>query len=720
MPRLSKTMKPALPYSKKSSWFLAILSGFFLSAGIYFWFLQPADIISRQRLLLAFVLWIMASSGLYLVFPYLQKRLRSSPNNIILGIILTALLSAGLFHFGIQKKEIPNNLFLIPRQTITIEIPTNEINQDIRLTGFYNGLSPVSYAVLKLGGEWETIGKGTLRHTGKEAAAIQYTGWMVAKHFIEFEKNPVGGEAVIRWNETDAQYIHLTAEKEQKTKFDYRFSIPKRSKNSVGLVTLISLFVILYPVMQLFINGLSRGRDLLNFERWFEETTLKLKKFTMISFSLCAIATVFLLITPLLSTDKDAGTIKIPLNGEKPNIFLIIVDALSAQDMSLLGYPLETTPRLKQIAQNWSVYANAHTPSVCSIGVYPSLISGHYPYILRPFTQYGEQIRSSDTWTDLFQLLKQNGYHTYWSGYLSPGFYHTGSGIETVFGAPFGRQLINAWLQMKPIRKQYFPYIPLSMQQPERYPSIQYDDYRFSKMMDLLNDDSYQSPFFLYLHFDGVHVMPGIEWIYPAGTFQGTFSNPEKPDIRDQYHEAMLNLDLQISKFVDQVKEKGIYDESMIILLADHGQVFREESLAQCSTEITLYETHVPLLIKYPHQTEGEWVSRVVSTIDLAPTVLDVLKIPHQPAWFDGFSLLMNPPGERMIFSGNTFQARYRDYLAVMDDSFKLVLRGDKYFLFNYIQDPDEKNNLLTSLGMDHPIVHKLMKELEMQRGKIF
>lgn len=713
-------MKVPLSQSKRSAWLLAILAGFFFTACIYFWFLQPADVISRQRLLFAAALWILTTSGLYFVVSLLQTKLKSSSNNFIFGFLLAALLAIGIFHFSVQKREIPNNLFLLPRHTITIQVQASDADQDIRVTGLYNGLSPVSYASLKLEGKWETSGQNILKHTGKEAASLQYTGWLAEEHYIEFEKNPIGGEAVIYWNETDAQFIQLTAEKGQKIKFDYPFPIPKKSRNSVALVMLVSLFFILFPIIQFLINKLARGRDLILFERWFEETTANLRKFAVISASLCTLATIILLITPMLAIDKETGTLKMPADGEKPNIFLIIVDALTAQDMSLFGYSLETTPHLKEITKGWSVYANAHTPSVCSIGVYPSLITGHYPYILRPLTQYGDQIRSSDTWTDLFQVLKQNGYHTYWSGYLPPGFYHTGVGVETVFGMPYGRQLMNAWLQMKAIRKQYFPYIPLSMQQPEKTSSIQYDDYRFSKAMNLLNEGFFQSPFFSYLHFDGVHVMPGVEWIYPAGTFQGTFLDPEKPNIRQQYNEAILNFDFQFSKFIDQLKEKGIYDQSMIILMADHGQVFKEGSLAQCSTEINLHETHVPLLIKYPKQTEGKWITDIVSTIDLAPTILDVLNIPHPPAWFDGASLFPNPPSDRIIFSGNTFQARYRNYLAVMDDTYKLVLRGDDYFLFNYKQDPDEKQNLISNLGMDNPIVRKLMKELELQREKVF
>ena len=276
---------------------MAILAGFSFSACLYFWFLQPSGIISRQRLFFGVVLWLLAASGLYIVVTFLQKKLKTSPNNFIFGFIVAALISTCIFHFSVQKSEIPYNLFLLPRQTVNIEIRASEVDQDIRLTGFYNGLSPVSYASLKLEGKWETIAQNTLKHTGKEAASIQYTGWMAEEHFIEFEKNPVGGEAVIHWNVTDAQFIHLTAEKEKKIKFDYPFSSPKLSRNSVASVTLVSLFFIIYPIIQFFINGLARRRDLVNFERWFEETTVNLQKFTLISASLCIIATVILLIS---------------------------------------------------------------------------------------------------------------------------------------------------------------------------------------------------------------------------------------------------------------------------------------------------------------------------------------------------------------------------------------------------------------------------------------
>ena len=720
MPPLFSKMKISHPIPKRSFWFTALVSGLSLAATNYFWFLQPRDLISKQRLILAGGLWFLISLALFYLFSFLARRLRSTSNNIILAIVTASLLSGGIYYFTINKNAIPNNLFLLPRQKITIEIKANETPREFRLTGFFNGLSPVSYSSLKLEGQWEIVGQSTLRYFGKGSASIQYTGWMVEKHFIEFEKTPNGGEAVIHWNSNDAEFINLSSVTTQKIKFDYPFPTPKVSKNSVVFITLVSFFIFFYPVCQLLINRMLGERDLIKFDLWFEETTKNLQKFTAVAVVICTAAAILLTLTPLFEQDKQTIDINKANRSEKPNIFLVIVDALSAEDMSMFGYPLETTPNLNRITQDWTVYAHAQTPSVCSIGVYPSLISGHYPYILRPFAQYGNQIQSSDNWTDIFQLLKETGYHTYWSGYLPPGFYHTGSEIDSTFGMPFNTQLMKSWFQMKAIRKQYFPYIPLIVQQPEKYPSIQYDDYRLSETMKMLEENKFPDPSFVYLHFDGVHVMPGIEWIYPAGSFQGAFLKPEAPNIRHQYDEAILNLDYLMSKFIDQLKQEDLYDQSMIILMADHGQVFRKGSLAQCSTEVTLNETHVPLLIKYPGQKNGEWVTDITSTIDLTPTILEIAGVHYQSDWFDGRSLLSTAPKNPYVFSGNTFLARYKNRIAVMDNQYKLVLRGDQYLLFDYRNDPNEENNLIPMLGMDSPIVQKLMDELNRQRNKIF
>ena len=707
---------------KRILYFESILSAFIFSSTLYFWFLQPQNFISKQRLLIAFILWLLLTPVLFFIFSFFHKKHNRNQNNLIFCIIFSFLASGLFFFLFIDKAHIPYNLILLPKQNITIEIKNSNSQQNVELTGFYNGLAPVSYSSLELNGDWQKVDQTTLIHIGKESASIRYSGWMIDNHFLEFRKNPVGGEAVIHWNDA-VEYIDLFSKDARKLRLDYPFPIPKLSINSVLFLTIISTFILIFPIIQAVIDKLSNNRELIRFDLWFAETTPHLQKFTLITSIIFTIATITLFLTPFINTDKEAKEIQKNNSGNLPNIFVIIVDALSAEDMSLFGYQLNTTPNLNKIIQNWSVYTNAQSPSVCSIGVYPSLITGHYPFIMRPFAQYGNQIHSSDSWIDLFQVLDNYGYNTYWSGYLPPGFYHTGSGVNYTFAMPYPTQLLNSWFQPKGIRKQYFPYIPLSLQQSENYSSSQFSDYRLSHTIQLLEKNTFQSPFFLYLHYDGVHVMPGIEWIYPTGSYYGTFLPANNSEFRLRYDEAILNQDNQIKEFINVLKSKGLFEKSMIIIMADHGQVFKEGYLAQCSTKISLAETHVPLLIKYPFQNKGEIISNIVSTIDITPTILDLLSIKYEKTWFDGKSLLNNKPDQienRFVFSGNTFNERYKSIISIMDNNFKLVFRNNQYFFYDYKNDPAEENDLFNEYGEDNPIVRRMIDALNLHINKIF
>jgi glucan phosphoethanolaminetransferase (alkaline phosphatase superfamily) len=128
----------------------------------------------------------------------------------------------------------------------------------------------------------------------------------------------------------------------------------------------------------------------------------------------------------------------------------------------------------------------------------------------------------------------------------------------------------------------------------------------------------------MYLHYDGVHVLPGIEWIYPAGASMGTFlsvdegnSGLDKTQLRLRYDETIRDQDLQISKFIEELKIQGLYDNSLIILMADHGQSLKAGQYAQCSLLINMAETHCAASGQvYPISRRGRWSITLVTTIE--------------------------------------------------------------------------------------------------------
>lgn len=455
------------------------------------------------------------------------------------------------------------------------------------------------------------------------------------------------------------------------------------------------------------------------FQNWFDETTTAITKiilaFTTLSI-LCSIGLIFL---PYIFQDRTPLAIRPDAPADKPNIIYIIIDALTAQDMGLYGYELPTTPELEEITKTWTVYENAISPVTCSIGYFPSIMTGRYAYHNSyPNYQIGKRIWKSSKWIDLSLLLKKAGYDTWWQGYLTPGLYHLGQGFSHIGLGENDIYGLRYWLQPynRVISNGYFPYTPLFLGKlmPILMPSQNLKSF-------LKNTEKYQSPFFIYFHYAGVHG-PG----YPSGEKLGTFLPVEEGmtdrleqlevyggyDLKYQdkvdkmhirYDEAILKLDGELADMIEILKQKDLYDSSMIVITADHGQNFDNGFSSHCTPLLSYPETHVPMLVKYPNQAAGKRVDNMISAIDLTPTILDITMIEYDDEWFEGTSLLNveNEPTDRFVFSRNN-SARY---LAVIDSKWKYTQRNQAPFLFDYKNDPREYNNLFEQYKNDPEVI---------------
>jgi hypothetical protein len=108
----------------------------------------------------------------------------------------------------------------------------------------------------------------------------------------------------------------------------------------------------------------------------------------------------------------------------------------------------------------------------------------------------------------------------------------------------------------------------------------------------------------------------------------------------------MQYLDHAIGELVERLRNLGIFEQSLIVLTADHGASFRPGGMTRLISEANAEDIlPVPLLIKAPHQTSGRIVDAPVRTIDILPTVLDLLEV--APPWpMDGVSAVSNPRPE--------------------------------------------------------------------------
>ncbi len=109
-------------------------------------------------------------------------------------------------------------------------------------------------------------------------------------------------------------------------------------------------------------------------------------------------------------------------------------------------------------------------------------------------------------------------------------------------------------------------------------------------------------------------------------------------------------VDRLLGKFLTRLHRVGLWDKALVIVSPDHGISFRGGDLRRRPTRKNLAElAFTPLFVKLPGQQEGRVVdSRHVSTLDILPTIADVLGITI-PWHVDGTSVLQGGPGSSVV-----------------------------------------------------------------------
>ena len=134
-------------------------------------------------------------------------------------------------------------------------------------------------------------------------------------------------------------------------------------------------------------------------------------------------------------------------------------------------------------------------------------------------------------------------------------------------------------------------------------------------------------PFFLWLHlFD-----PHAPYEPPS---------PYKEKYQDTpYNGEVAFADAQVGRLLDEIKAMGLYDNSLIIAMADHGESLGEHGEPYHGNFLYQATMHIPLLARVPGGKRGLVISDLTSSVDVTPTVLDALGI-AQPSSMQGVSLL--------------------------------------------------------------------------------
>ena len=357
----------------------------------------------------------------------------------------------------------------------------------------------------------------------------------------------------------------------------------------------------------------------------------------------------------------------------KPNIIILVCDAMSARNLSLYEYSRKTTPNLQKLAEKALVYHNHYANGNFTVPGTSSLLTGLLPWTHRAVNSAGIIKQKKHIENNIFRLLGKDYFklaftQNYWAANLlqqfSPdidiilppsdfGLINGGAPYKTikndkVLGSHalenmlyYRNSLLTSFLfslyydsRIKDLTSDNYPF---------GYPVAQFHDNVFT-MSDLFNGikneifklHENETPFFSYFH-----IFPPHDPYNPHKDFASMFdkdgfapvskrSHTLSPGLnqvsldndRSRYDSFIANTDMEIGRLMESLTEEGILEDTYFILTSDHGELFERGEFGHFTPLVYDPVIHIPLMVLAPGNQTRQDFTVPTSNIDLLPTIL--------------------------------------------------------------------------------------------------
>ncbi len=451
----------------------------------------------------------------------------------------------------------------------------------------------------------------------------------------------------------------------------------------------------------------------------------------------------------------------------RPNIIILILDAVRARNVSCYGYPVKTTPHLDAFAAESVLFQRAFSPATWTIPTHASLLSGLYLSQHRIENVKADR-RFNEAIVTLPEVLSSCGYHTvaFSQNMLFSPNHHLGGfdefyDLETLLGSRLLTRFVQRMSDVSAgplrraaryVRKMITPRLLLDA------------------MYDWISARDEKEPFFLMANVANAH----YAWAPPPDILLQIRLNPKyllKQDFvaldpfafnagkrqvtevhrrvwHSLYNAAIMHVDREVGRFLHYLRRWRRWRNTIIVITADHGEMLGDYRDIVGHT-LSLHDNliHVPLIVLHPEYPPGLIVEGVVQTLDLYPSVLEWARVPADrvPAAQRQRPSLSIAVAAANDLSGFAFAEedytdsydvlegllsvnpamdpkRYpRQQITVVSATHKYVWYDDRPGEFyNLIADPDEGHNLINAnTATDRATLTELQRALETWRSRL-
>jgi len=387
---------------------------------------------------------------------------------------------------------------------------------------------------------------------------------------------------------------------------------------------------------------------------------------------------------------------------EPANVLLITLDTTRADRLGCYGYEGGTSPNIDALAADAVRFERATATAAVTPISLASILTGRYPHhhSLRVF--FGPIGHSlPDDQPTLATILAARGWQT--GAFISAYPASERFGLDQSFESY--ETGIAASVMKRDPRKRLLREVQWARQRTAMA----------QRRADATTDDALawieqvHRPFFAWVHYYDPHdsaLIPPKE-ITDRFAFSRSAPNPKS----SIYDPEIFFMDANVGRLLERLKASGEYDDSIIVIVSDHGQGLGDHGWQQ---HRLLYQEQIrtPLIIRTPNGSRGRVVSAVASGVDIAPTILAAAGVAI-PDGTDGRNLLAvvddEDGGERIVLAEalNTLDthaprrlpAHQKDLLfCAMDRRWKLIYHRDhpeNSELYDLAGDPRESTNVI-------------------------
>lgn len=303
-----------------------------------------------------------------------------------------------------------------------------------------------------------------------------------------------------------------------------------------------------------------------------------------------------------------------------PNVIFIICETLRPDHLGVYGYARDTAPNLDRLAQTSFLFTQSISQAPCTRPSVWNMMTSRYqaevPVLDETFTlaEYLSAMRyKTAAFIAQHVLVKQYSN-------LNQGFdwYDDAQELDhhrmTLRKATSVTDAAIAWLQVNK-QKRFFTWL-MYFDPHDPYDPPDQAKGHFVKSEDYSRDRRKEK-----IHF----VTEESRNITPA----------HRRFLIDAYDEEIRYTDQELGRFLDYLRESGLFDDSLIIFTSDHGEELGEDNRWDHCQLLSQEEIWVPLLIKLPGQKSGKRIGTPVQTIDIYPTLVEYFHGADLPSFYD-------------------------------------------------------------------------------------